>query len=220
MERDELGSLTWTDVDRPVVVVPVGACEQHGPHLPIATDTVIARALADRLASRRESYVVAPALTITASGEHQGFPGTLSIGTDVMADVIVEVARSADWASGVVFVNGHGGNHEAMRRANAVFERERRRVLTWWPRIAGADLHAGRTETSLMLALAPDLVDRDQAASGPVPDIDDLRRSGVRALSDNGVLGDPTGADAEEGRRLLDELVEQLVDATVRWELE
>ena len=120
-DRTELGAMTWTDLVEPIVVVPVGSCEQHGPHLPLHTDTLIATELARDLVARRDDAVVAPPITISASGEHQGFPGTLSIGSDVMADVVIEVARSADWAAGVVFVNGHGGNVAAMQRAAAVF---------------------------------------------------------------------------------------------------
>ena len=94
--------------------MPLGSCEQHGPHLPLGTDTIIATALADRLAARCPDIVVAPALAISASGEHAGFPGTLSIGTDTTAAVLVELARSADWAAGIVLVNGHGGNADAV----------------------------------------------------------------------------------------------------------
>ncbi len=213
----DLGATTWTDVNAPIVVVPVGSCEQHGPHLPLHTDTTIASALARALAGHRTDCVVAPPIGVSASGEHAGFPGTLSIGTTVMADVVVELARSADWAGGVVFVNGHGGNHAAMQRAADVFERERRRVLIWWPRLPGADPHAGRTETSLMLGLAPHEVWRERGEAGPVPTMSELERHGVRALSQNGVLGDPAGADAAEGADLLEQLVEQLRNAVAVW---
>jgi creatinine amidohydrolase len=154
---------------------------------------------------------------VSASGEHAGFPGTLSIGTTVMTDVVVELARSADWAGGVVFVNGHGGNHVAMRRASEVFEGECRRVLIWWPNLPRADPHAGRTETSLMLALAPDEVRRERSEPGPVPTMSELVRHGVRALSPNGVLGDPAGAGASEGAELFEQLVGQLCAAVAVW---
>src|SRR5690349_17736840 len=144
--------MAWTDVATPILVVPVGSCEQHGPHLPLHTDTVIATALARELATRRNDCVVTPALTISASGEHQGFPGTLSIGVAAMTDLLIELARSADWSRGVVFVNGHGGNATAMARAAEVLTGESRRVLVWWPRVADGDLHAGHVETSLMMA--------------------------------------------------------------------
>jgi creatinine amidohydrolase len=213
----DLGSTTWTDVGAPIVVVPVGSCEQHGPHLPLHTDTTIATELARALAGHRADCIVGPPITVSASGEHAGFPGTLSIGTTVMTDVVVELARSADWSGGVVFVNGHGGNHVAMQRASEVFERESRRVLIWWPNLPRADPHAGRTETSLMLALAPDEVLPERSEPGPVPTMSELVRHGVRALSPNGVLGDPTGAGASEGAELFEELVGQLCAAVAVW---
>ena len=78
-----LGTLSWPDLDPQrglLLAVPLGSCEQHGPHLPLDTDTRIAVALADRLAARHAQVVVAPAVAFGSSGEHAGFPGTLSIG--------------------------------------------------------------------------------------------------------------------------------------------
>lgn len=213
----ELGGLTWPAVGEPIVVVPLGSCEQHGPHLPLDTDTRIAVALARALTEHRSDCVVAPPVAITASGEHHGFPGTLSIGVEIMAGVVIELARSADWAAGVVFVNGHGGNHTALQRAAEVFELERRRALIWSPRIPEGDPHAGRTETSLLLHLAPEQVDLDAAVAGPVPTLPELIRHGVRELSDSGVLGDPDGASADEGRALFATLTEQLTTAVADW---
>ena len=212
-----LGARSWTEIDRPIVVVPVGSCEQHGPHLPLHTDTIIATALADDLVRRRDDCVIAPALPVTASGEHRGFPGTLSIGTEAMAGVVIELARSADWAAGVVFVNGHGGNATAMQRAADVFEHEGRAVLIWWPHLPDADPHAGHTETSLVLALAPDQVRVDAAESGPVPPMVDLVRHGVRPLSASGVLGDPTTATAADGDTIFRQLADQLAAAVADW---
>jgi mycofactocin precursor peptide peptidase len=216
-EARELSARTWTEIDRPIVVVPVGSCEQHGPHLPLGTDTVVATALARDLVARRADCALAPALTITASGEHQGFPGTLSIGTEAMAGVVIELARSADWAAGVVFVNGHGGNVTAMQRATDVFEHERRAVLIWWPHLPEGDPHAGHTETSLMLALEPELVRVDAAEAGPVPAMVDLVRHGVRPLSPSGVLGDPTGATADDGIVIFRRLADHLAAAVDAW---
>ena len=215
--RVHLGAATWMEIDHPIVVVPVGSCEQHGPHLPLHTDTVIATALADDLALRRADCLVAPPVTISASGEHAGFPGTLSIGTQAMTDVVVELARSADWAAGVVFVNGHGGNVLAMERAASVFAAERREVLVWWPILPDADPHAGHTETSLMLALAPDEVRFERSVAGPIPAMVDLVRYGVQPLSESGVLGDPTDATADEGARLFERLAEHLAGAVAEW---
>lgn len=213
--------MTTADIDgcdpAPLLVVPVGSCEQHGPHLPLHTDTVIAEALARRLVERRGDCVLAPPITITASAEHAGFAGTLSIGTEVMAATVVELVRSASWASGVVFVNGHGGNVLAMDRAARALADQSPAALVWWPSVPDGDLHAGRTETSLMLALAPELVRAERAVAGPTPTLAELVEHGVAALSASGVLGDPAGATAEEGRRLLATLADQLVDAVTTW---
>jgi mycofactocin precursor peptide peptidase len=213
----ELGARTWTEIDEPIVVVPVGSCEQHGPHLPLDTDTIIATALARDLVTRRDDCVLAPPLSITASGEHQGFPGTLSIGTEIMAGVVIELARSADWADGIVFVNGHGGNVTAMHRAADVFEHEGREVLVWWPHLPDGDPHAGLTETSLMLAIDPDRVRFDLAEAGPIPAMADLVRLGVRPLSPSGVLGDPTGATADGGVAIFRRLADHLAAAVDDW---
>jgi mycofactocin system creatininase family protein len=212
-----LGRRAWPAVGAPVVVVPVGSFEQHGPHLPLHTDTLIAEALAAELCRRVPACARGPAIGVSASGEHQGFPGTLSIGTAATAAVLVELARSAEWASGVVFVNGHGGNAAALRQAREVLEAEQRPVLIWSPRIPGGDLHAGRAETSLVLHLAPADVRLDAAVAGPSPSLTELVDRGVRGLSPSGVLGDPAGASATEGRALLADLTDQLVAAVSEW---
>lgn len=215
-----LTEASWPRVEataqRRLLLVPVGSTEQHGPHLPFDTDTRIAVALVDRAAERLgDRVVVAPAVAYGASGEHADFPGTLSIGTEALATVLVELGRSADAFAGVVFVNGHGGNAEALRSAVEVLVSEGRNARAWsWP-LPGADAHAGRTETSLLLALDPDVVDLEAVEPGrtePLAELlDDLRHHGVREVSPNGVLGDPTGASATEGAALLDRLVADLV---------
>lgn len=209
---------------RPIVVVPVGSWEQHGPHLPFDTDTVIAVELVRRatVAITDTPTMVAPAITFSASGEHSGFPGTISVGTDVTAATLVEVARSCDWADGVVFVNGHGGNAEALRTALDVITSEGRRVIAWSPTSTDpTDTHAGYTETSVMLAIEPHRVRMDLARAGNTSPIRDLlpalREHGVRAVSDNGVLGDPMRASVDTGRAILDEWTRSLVDTVRAW---
>ena len=222
-----LGRTTWTDHhrrERPAIIaVPIGSCEQHGPHLPLDTDTRIATALADSLADKYDEgdVLVAPPITISASGEHAGFPGTLSVGTSVFEHLVVELVRSADWSGGVVLVNGHGGNRRPVERAVRLLHSEGRRVLSWWPQVAGGDAHAGDTETSMMLALAPDLVRMHLAEIGvtaPLVDlIDELRAGGVISVSRNGVLGDPLRASANAGRNMLTRLSIDLVAAVEEW---
>ncbi|MFI2230633.1 mycofactocin biosynthesis peptidyl-dipeptidase MftE [Nocardia testacea] len=222
----KVADLTSPDVDAlraaaPVLVVPVGATEQHGPHLPLSTDTDLAVALCAGVAARCPEVLVAPAIAYGASGEHAGFPGTLSIGLAALELLIVELCRSATATfERIVLVNGHGGNIEALRRAVDLLRRESRDIRLFLPR-PGGDAHAGRTETSLQLALDPDRVRTDRAEPGdtrPLTEIlPQLRAGGVAAVSANGVLGDPTGATAAEGARLLDLLVSQLYDQIRQW---
>lgn len=182
-----------------LLAVPLGATEQHGPQLPLGTDTIIATALAATL-----PCAVAPALPYGSSGEHAGFPGTLSIGQDALAHVLVELVRGCGFAR-VLFVCAHGGNAEPLARAVRTLREEGRAVWAWSPRWEG-DAHAGRVETSLMLALAPSLVGAQREPGNVEPLatlLPRLREEGVRAVSPNGVLGDPAGASAEEGRALL-----------------
>lgn len=235
-----LGEATWNEVDTatklmadddgtlsPIVLIPVGSTEQHGPHLPLNTDTLVAEEIAGRALHRTTGLMLGPTIAITASGEHAGFPGTLSIGTEVMGDVAIELGRSADWAAGIVFVNGHGGNHEALTRAIEVLTSEQRNVVSWWPkwrrRTDGGppDLHAGRIETSLMLAIDPGLVRFELSVEGPDLSLDQLlpqlRTYGVRPVSPTGVLGDPDGASGAEGERFIADFVDDLVLAIERW---
>ncbi|MGH9048005.1 MAG: mycofactocin biosynthesis peptidyl-dipeptidase MftE [Acidimicrobiales bacterium] len=204
-----------------LLVVPIGSFEQHGPHLPLDTDTRIAVAITDEIADL-PFVVVAPPIAYGASGEHAGFAGTLSIGSDVLADVLVELVRSARGScAGVVWVGAHGGNADGIASALARCRSEGDRVLVWGARVDGGDAHAGRTETSLMLAIAPDEVRVGELVAGrtePVEELwGELRSGGVRAVSENGVLGDPTLATAGEGRLLFEALVNELTDALESW---
>jgi mycofactocin precursor peptide peptidase len=220
-----LASLTWPEVAASaaasILVVPLGSTEQHGPHLPLGTDSDIAVALAGRLAAARPDMLVAPLLPYGSAGEHAAFSGTLSIGAAALELVVVELVRSADAFGGVVLVSGHGGNAAPLAAAVATLRGEGRRVLAWTPRVPGGDAHAGRTETSLLLALSADAVRLGSAVPGetaPLADLmGELRRNGVAAVSANGVLGDPAGASADEGERLLDQLAADLVGSVEAW---
>jgi creatinine amidohydrolase len=215
----ELGRATWCQVEASagghVLALPLGSLEQHGPHLPLDTDTRIATAVAGGLAQRLEWVALAPPLTYGASGEHAAFPGTLLVSHPVLADLISELVRSARSAfRGTVVINAHGGNVEALQLLSDRSANEGDDVLVWSAAVPGGDAHAGRTETSLMLAIDPGAVRLALAEAGRPEPIGELlprlRAEGVRPVSSNGVLGDPAGASGDEGRDLLEQLVTDL----------
>jgi creatinine amidohydrolase len=221
-----LADLTWPDVahrsmGETVLAIPVGATEQHGHHLPLSTDTDVAIALCERLAALRDDILVAPPVAYGSSGEHTGFPGTLSIGQAALELLLVELVRSAtETFRHVVLVCGHGGNAEPAQRAVKVLQAESRDVLLYLPRWEG-DAHAGHTETSLRLAIDPCSVHMDRAVPGVTTQLAQLlpalRDRGVRAVSPSGVLGDPRLADAAHGAAVLAGLTAELVDGVARW---
>ncbi|MEU8631964.1 mycofactocin biosynthesis peptidyl-dipeptidase MftE [Amycolatopsis sp. NPDC048633] len=221
-----LADLSWPDVAEraaagAILAVPVGATEQHGPHLPLSTDTDIALALCDRLSDQRPDVLVAPAVAFGSSGEHAGFAGTLSIGQAATELLLLELGRSAaETFTRLLFVSAHGGNAAPVARAVARLRAESRDVSVFQPRWDG-DPHAGRPETALQLALRPAGVRMDRAVAGdrrPLGEVFPLlREGGVRAVSRTGVLGDPTAATSTEGRALLDELTAQLVSQVDGW---
>ena len=219
-----LADLAWPDVGaratEAILAVPLGSTEQHGPHLPLSTDTDVAVALCARLASERGDVLIAPAVPYGSSGEHAGFPGTLSIGQDALELLVLELVRSAtDTFSHVLLVSAHGGNGEPLARAVARLRDEGRDVRSFAPSWDG-DAHAGRTETALQLALHPTLVGatREPGDCRPLRELLPLLRSGgVRAIAPNGILGDPTGATAAEGERLLDVLAAELTAKVTAW---
>ena len=214
----------------PIVLLALGSWEQHGAHLPFDTDTVIIESVVDAairsVDPENTQFSVVPTIGVTASDEHNGFAGTLSIGTNALSDAVISIARSASWARGICIVNGHGGNSDALKLVHSALDYENIRHSIWsLPYYEGADMHAGHTETSLMLHLAPDTVRMDLAEVGAVGDsemlIERMRAGGIKEVSSNGVVGDPTNATAAHGATMLsfyaDHLTKLLLQIQTSW---
>lgn len=229
---NSLADVTWLEVARDaasgVLAIPLGSTEQHGPHLPLDTDTRIATAVADAAVRNLGTVgdagqiLLAPAVAYGASGEHEGFAGTVSIGTPALEYLLVEYGRSAaNWARRLVLINGHGGNVAALIAAVCRLRAEGRDAA--WCSCAApiGDAHAGHTETSVLLHISPSLVCKDECRAGNVAPLAALmpmmRRGGVAAVSEVGVLGDPTTATATEGERIFTEMVNDCVGRISRW---
>jgi len=207
-----------------VGLLPVGATEQHGPHLPAGTDTILATAIAEAVSGLTGAVVLPPIPYGCSYGHGDQLPGTISLTPEDLASV---VRQALEWAgrSGLrraLVINAHFGNTASLMVAtdHIRFHRPdlRAGVVSWWtadPEVAaatladGEDIHANRSETSLMLAVCPELVHMDRMAGADDPD----RTAGLvfrytaTSLSTNGVTGRPSEATAEEGQYLLDRVV-------------
>ncbi|WP_121437680.1 creatininase family protein [Actinomadura pelletieri] len=205
--------------DVPVAVLPIGSHEQHGPFLPLATDTVIACTIAREIATRHPVRTLPP-VTISCSHEHAAWPGTVSISAATLHAVVRDVADSLARAGvpKLVLVNGHGGNYVL---GNVVQEASGDMALFPGPddwedarRAAGmetsgdADMHAGELETSILLHAHPELVrDGYQTADHRADDRRFLLTAGMAAYTESGVIGRPSLARARKGRDALESLV-------------
>jgi creatinine amidohydrolase len=202
-----------------VAVLPVGSFEQHGTHLPLSTDTLIASSIARRIAMDY-GLLLLPPVTLGCSHEHSAFAGSVSISASTLSAVVSDVAESLSKAAvpKLVIVNAHGGNYvlsNVVQQANVA---ERKVVL--FPRgedwadareRAGVvtdnheDMHAGEAETSILLAEYPETVRPDYAAADHV--VNERRHlltTGMTAYTKSGVIGRPSLASAEKGRAMLD----------------
>lgn len=223
-----LDEIAWPGIPpQPLLIVPLGSTEQHGPHLPFDVDARIAATVAGA-AGDRLGAVVAPVLAYGSSGEHQQFAGTLSIGRDALRLLLVELTRSArTWAARVALVTGHGGNAPVLSEVVPSMRGEGHDVawLACGPPsgVTAGDAHAGRIETSLMLHLDPARVGAFDEVAGSTTPITELmprlQAGELREVSASGVLGDPRRATAAEGAALLGALIDGAVARLEAWDV-
>ncbi|MFJ3207498.1 creatininase family protein [Streptomyces flaveolus] len=208
---------------RQVAVLPVGSFEQHGPYLPLATDTLVACAIAREIADAYPVHLLPP-VTIGCSHEHADWPGTVSISSVTLHAVVQDIAASLrrSGVDALVLVNGHGGNYvlgnvvqeasargERMALFPAVEDWEAARQRAGVATSPLTDMHAGEIETSILLHTHPECVRPGyEAADFVADDRRHLLSLGMSAYTDSGVIGRPSLASAEKGRELLAGLTE------------
>lgn len=209
-------------------VLPVGAFEQHGAHLPLATDSMTVAWVAREVAARLGGLLL-PTIPYGTSFEHRGMPGTISLGWATLAALVVDIVLECfDQGIGTVFVmSGHGGNfvlNPCLRELNSRREHAGRAVLVpeavfFGPDMSDDDLHAGAWETSLVLALEPTSVRLDRARDF-VPDgyeRAELTNLPLRDLAPSGVWGRPSLARPDEGGRQLAAMVDRVSAYVASW---
>ena len=233
MEELFIERLSWPEVEAALAagkrraIVCAASTEQHGPHLPEATDALLGAAYAEGLARRLGDALVAPVIRPACSEHHMAFSGSLTISETLLMDLIDAYLASLrrHGFERFVVMSSHGGNYPVLARwaqqrpaADAVvisdigvfdagFEAIRR-----FGRTDSAGPHAEVLETSMMLHLHPDLVHMERAEPGFTGDVrlEDVLTRGMRAITSNGIIGDPVGATAEMGVAVLDAVVSSL----------
>lgn len=231
-----LGDEAWPDLEtyfetESLALVPVGSTEQHGPHLPEATDHVIAEALA-REAAARAGYLCTPTITVGVSPHHRQFHGTMWVDAPVFREYMESLARNLTYhgIDRILFVNAHGGNVEHLREVGRrLHEDGTAYAIEWMWDESIPDLireffstpgpHGGPKETAMIMHIAGELVHDERiedARDGGLVEWGDSRQFGARTFydaienTDNGVLGDQTDATPEKGEQLFEAATDQL----------
>jgi len=237
----ELDRLAWPEVKtqiqagRDTVVMALGATEQHGLHMPLATDALIGDRLA-RVVAERLGAFLAPTLRIGCSQHHVGFAGTMSLNEETYHAVIADLVRSllSGGFARIVLLPTHGGNFAPLAGAVAKLEEhERAHVIAltdlgvlfevaqigereFGVPLGEGGLHAGEWETSLMLAIHPELVRMDGAEAGFTGDLQEavaaMFAGGVASISANGAIGDPSQSSAGHGERYWSSVIELVLE--------
>ena len=234
MTRPEVEQAIASGVD--TVIITIGSTEQHGLHLPLGTDAILGEALGERVARALGNALLAPGLRIGCSEHHMDFAGSLTLRRETFIRVVADICRSLarHGFHHIVLVPTHGGNFAPLASAveairpelpgvnliaftdlmafmDEIFRTGKAREVT--PEQAGA--HAGEFETSIMLTVRPDLVAIDQAQPGYVGDQLSIAplvfEKGFKAVTENGVLGDPRDASADNGEAYLAAMTDLLV---------
>ena len=204
------------------IIIPLGSIEQHGPHLPISTDTIIAEYLANQLTKKISSYAL-PGIPYGVSFEHRPF-FNISISNDVLSELLSQVCISLgeNGFNQIIILNGHRGNMGVLQYIPQIVKRNNPKVnvfgINYWYLIEREFDHGGFVETSLMLAIEPKLVQMQMAKRGYLNKkrlhstyTSFLSNTSSFKITRNGVLGDPRKATKEEGKKIISITMKNLV---------
>jgi creatinine amidohydrolase len=236
--------MNWPDIQAALdkgfttIVIAVGSIEQHGPHLPTITDTLIGENLAYCIAKKLGKCLQGPTISIGCSAHHLAFPGTVSLQKSTLKAILCDYTDSMvkHGFKNIIFIPSHGGNfstvEEAIKEAQAKHNQVKiigytdlmgfLDILQTLSKDAGVSAeesgaHAGENETSLILAIAEDLVVKDRFKPGYIgkfgqEESEIIFTKGMKTLTENGALGDPTKATKTNGLRYLEELADAIID--------
>jgi creatinine amidohydrolase/Fe(II)-dependent formamide hydrolase-like protein len=240
--------MTWQEIEKALndgwdtVVVMSGSIEQHGPHLPIATDTLLGYSLAEMVAQKMGKTLVAPVIRPGLSEHHMAFKGSLTLTRSTFMAVVREVVDCLvrHGFKKVVILSSHGGNFGALTELVKQLAAEFPQIEILSSPEMGAEfeqttevgakdgidkasmgVHAGEEETSMLLAYAEDQVRKDRLALGYVGTMsdkehDEMITHGLHTITKNGVLGDARLADKERGKKYTDLITTNIVNGLVR----
>jgi creatinine amidohydrolase len=230
----------------PLVIIPAGAFEQHGPGMPLSTDTIRAEHVAELVAAELAgSVVIGPSVPVGVSPHHLAFAGTVTLTTTTLAAVVREYIDSLyrhGWRK-ILVITGHGGNNATLTTvAQDLLTTHPDLQFAWTPltslaadvvagmRVSEVSGHSGEAETAQMLHLAPHLVHTERLVPGTTHtgDLDPIHRLSLGGghpalavrydrISPNGVLGDPRNATREDGRAIVEAAVARIVSFTKTW---
>jgi len=244
METIRMEEMNWIDIGDAIksgfttVVIAVGSTEQHGPHLPTHTDSIIGDILANRIALKLGNALQAQTIRVGCSDHHLSFSGTISLEKDTLKAIIFDYVRSLSrhGFQNIIFIPSHGGNTTAINKAVEEIQSEYQDISVFgytnigkfimheWQIAnefeitnAEAGAHAGEVETSQVLAIAENQVKKERFKPGYVGALGPesqklLYEKGISALSEIGVIGDPTRADIERGKIYIEKLAEYLTE--------
>ena len=204
------------------IIIPLGSTEQHGPHLPISTDTIIAEYFANQLTKKIPSYSLS-GIPSGVSFEHRPF-FNISISNDLLSELLSQICISLgeNGFNQIIIINGHRGNMGAVQYIPQKVERINSKLkvfgINYWQLIERDFDHGGFVETSLMLAIAPKLVQMHKAKSGYLNKkmlhstyTTFLSNTSSFKITRNGVLGDPRKATKEEGKKIISITIKNLI---------